>query len=146
MGKSNIVFRSYRLNLDNEQQRRVNKVLAELNTDIHKSVNQFITDAIDFYANSFENENLLKDAGERKKKEEQYISKSDLDGIREELKNDVKNEIIMLLGAALGGGVARVAEGGMGRMVMETVAKETEEHRKEETADPIMMELVDDWG
>ena len=48
MGKSNIVFRSYRLNLDNEQQRRVNKVLAELNTDIHKSVNQFITDAIDF--------------------------------------------------------------------------------------------------
>ena len=29
---------------------------------------------------------------------------------------------------------------------METVAKETEEHRKEETADPIMMELVDDWG
>ena len=146
MGKSNIVFRSYRLNLDNEQQRRVNKVLAELNTDIHKSVNQFITDAIDFYANSFESENLLQDAGERKKKEEQYISKSDLDGMREELKNDVKNEIIMLLGAALGGGVARVAEGGMGRMVMETVAKETEEHRKEETADPIMMELVDDWG
>ena len=42
MAKSNIVFRSYRLNLDNEQQRRVNRVLAELNTDIHKSVNQFI--------------------------------------------------------------------------------------------------------
>ena len=146
MGKSNIVFRSYRLNLDNEQQRRVNKVLAEMNTDIHKSVNQFITDAIDFYANSFENENLLKDAGERKKKEEQYISKSDLDGIREELKNDVKNEIIMLLGAALGGGAVRAAEGGMGRMVMETVAKETEEHRREEPVDPTMMELVEDWG
>ena len=144
MAKSNIVFRSYRLNLDNEQQRRVNRVLAELNTDIHKSVNQFITDAIDFYANNFGDENLLRETGGQKK--EEYILKSDLDGIREELKNDVKNEIIMLLGAALGGGVARVAEGGMGRMVMETVAKETEEHRKEETADPIMMELVDDWG
>ena len=90
MAKSNIVYRSYRLNLDNEQQRRVNKVLAELNTEIHKSVNQFITDAIDFYANSFENEDLLKETAERKKKEEQYISKSDLDGIREELKNEVK--------------------------------------------------------
>ena len=146
MAKSNIVFRSYRLNLDNEQQRRVNKVLAELNTDIHKSVNQFITDAIDFYANSFESENLLKDAGERKKKEEQYISKSDLDGIREELKNDVKNEIIMLLGAALGGGAARVAEGGMGRMVMETVVKETAASITEEPEDPTMMELVDNWG
>ena len=146
MAKSNIIYRSYRLNLDNEQQRRVNKVLAELNTDIHKSVNQFITDAIDFYANSFESENLLKDAGERKKKEEQYISKSDLDGIREELKNDVKNEIIMLLGAALGGGAARVAEGSMGRMVMENVANETAVNNTEEPADSTMMELVDNWG
>ena len=146
MAKSNIVYRSYRLNLDNEQQRRVNKVLAELNTEIHKSVNQFITDAIDFYANSFENEDPLKETAERKKKEEQYISKSDLDGIREELKNDVKNEIIMLLGAALGGGAARVAEGGMGRMVMETVVKETAASITEEPEDPTMMELVDNWG
>ena len=135
MAKSNIVYRSYRLNLDNEQQRRVNKVLAELNTEIHKSVNQFITDAIDFYANSFENEDLLKETAERKKKEEQYISK-----------NDVKNEIIMLLGAALGGGAARVAEGSMGRMVMESVAKETLAESTEETTDPTMMELVDNWG
>ena len=146
MAKSNIVYRSYRLNLDNEQQRRVNKVLAELNTEIHKSVNQFITDAIDFYANSFGEENLLRETGEQKK--EKYISKSDfdLDGIREELKNDVKNEIIMLLGAALGGGAARVAEGSMGRMVMESVAKETLADSTEETTDPTMMELVDNGG
>ena len=144
MGKSNIVFRSYRLNLDNEQQRRVNKVLAELNTEIHKSVNQFITDAIDFYANSFGDENLLRETGGQKK--EEYISRSDLEGIREELKNEVKNEIIMLLGAALGGGAARVAEGGMGRMVMETVVKETAASITEEPEDPTMMELVDNWG
>lgn len=144
MAKSNIVFRSYRLNLDNEQQRRVNRVLAELNTDIHKSVNQFITDAIDFYANSFGEENLLRETGEQKK--EKYISKSDLDDIREELKNDVKNEIIMLLGAALGGGAARVAEGSMGRTVMEAVAKETADDNTEEPADPTMMELVEGWG
>ena len=146
MAKSNIVFRSYRLNLDNEQQRRVNRVLAELNTDIHKSVNQFITDAIDFYTNSFGDESLLKETGEQKKKEEEYISKRDLDGIREELKNDVKTEIIMLLGAALGGGAARVAEGSMGRMVMENVANETAVNNTEEPADSTMMELVDNWG
>ncbi|MDE7201674.1 MAG: hypothetical protein K2O91_07165 [Lachnospiraceae bacterium] len=144
MAKSNIVFRSYRLNLDNEQQRRVNRVLAELNTDIHKSVNQFITDAIDFYADSFGDENLLRGIGEQKK--EEYISKRDLDGIREELKNDVKNEIIMLLGAALGGGTARAAPGSMGRTGMETVAKETASNNTGEPADPTMMELVDNWG
>ena len=146
MAKSNIIYRSYRLNLDNEQHRRVNKVLAELNTDIHKSVNQFITDAIDFYTNSFGDENLLKGTGEQKKKEEEYILKSDLDGIREELKNDVKTEIIMLLGAALGGGAARVAEGSIERIVMETMTKETETHSTEEITDPTMMELVDNWG
>ena len=104
------------------------------------------TNIDNIHANSFENEDLLKETAERKKKEEQYISKSDLDGIREELKNDVKNEIIMLLGAALGGGAARVAEGSMGRMVMESVAKETLADSTEETTDPTMMELVDNWG
>ncbi len=144
MAKSNIVFRSYRLNLDNEQQRRVNKVLAELNTDIHKSVNQFITDAIDYYANNFESENLIRETGKQKK--EQYISMSDLSGIREELKNDVKNEIIMLLGAALGSGTARAAESGRERMAVEPAEKETGAHMKEEPADSTMMELVDNWG
>ena len=85
----------------------------------------------------------MRETGEQKK---EYILKSDLDGIREELKNDVKNEIIMLLGAALGGGAARVAEGGMGRMATETVAKETADNNTEEPADPTMMELVDGWG
>ena len=146
MAKSNIVNRSYRLNLDDEQQRRVNKVLAGLNKDIHKSVNQFITDAIDFYANSFGDESLLREAGERKKKEEEYILRSDLEGIREELKNEVKNEIIILLGAALGGGAARRAEGSMGRTVMETVEKETIAGNTGEDTDPTMMELVDNWG
>ena len=146
MAKSNIVNRSYRLNLDDEQQRRVNKVLAGLNKDIQKSVNQFITDAIDFYANSFKDESLLREAGERKKKEEEYILRSDLEGIREELKNEVKNEIIILLGAALGGGAARMAEGSMGKTVMETVAKETVAGNTEEIADPTVMELVENWG
>ena len=52
----------------------------------------------------------------------------------------------MLLGAALGGGAARVAEGSMGKMVMETVADETAVNNTEEPADPTMMELVDNWG
>lgn len=65
MAKPNIVYRSYRLNLDNEQHRRVNGVLAGLNTDIHKSVNHFVTEAVDFYVENFGKENLLKDAGKQ---------------------------------------------------------------------------------
>ena len=145
MAKSNICYHNVRLNLDNEQHCRIHKVLAELNTEIHKSVNQFIVDAVDYYIRSLNDESLVKEAG-KPKKDAGYISREDLDSIRSELKNEVKNEIIMLLGAALGGGAARVAEGGMGRMVMETVAKETAASNTEEPEDPTMMELVDNWG
>ena len=145
MAKSNICYHNVRLNLDNEQHCRIHKVLAELNTEIHKSVNQFIVDAVDYYIRSLNDESLVKGAGEPKK-DAGYITREDLDGIRSELKNEVKNEIIMLLGAALGGGAARVAEGSMGRMVMETVAKETADENTEEPEDPTMMELVDNWG
>ena len=145
MAKSNICYHNVRLNLDNEQHCRIHKVLAELNTEIHKSVNQFIVDAVDYYIHSLNDESLVKGAGEPKK-DAGYITREDLDGIRSELKNEVKNEIIMLLGAALGGGAARVAEGGMGRMVMETVVKETAASITEEPEDPTMMELVDNWG
>ena len=42
MARSNVANHSLRLNLDNEQHRRVEKVLAGLNLDVHKSINQSI--------------------------------------------------------------------------------------------------------
>lgn len=144
MAKSNICYHNVRLNLDNEQHCRVHKVLAELNTDIHKSVNQFIVDAVDFYIRSLNDESLVKETGEPKKNAG-YITREDLDGIRSDLKNEVKNEIIMLLGAALGAGTVRAAEGATGRGSMDSTAMKAAEDTKE-TEDPTMMELVDNWG
>ena len=144
MAKSNICYHNVRLNLDNEQHCRVHKVLAELNTDIHKSVNQFIVDAVDFYIRSLNDESLVKETGEPKKNAG-YITREDLDGIRSDLKNEVKNEIIMLLGAALGAGTVRVVEGATGRGSMDSTVMKAAEDTKE-TEDPTMMELVDNWG
>ena len=144
MAKSNICYHNVRLNLDNEQHCRVHKILSELNTEIHKSVNQFIVDAVDYYIRSLNDESLVKGAGEQKK-EAGYITREDLDGIRSELKNEVKSEIIMLLGAALGAGTVRVAEGATGRGGMDIKETETAGDTKE-TEDPTMMELVDGWG
>ena len=144
MAKSNICYHNVRLNLDNEQHCRIHKVLAELNTEIHKSVNQFIVDAVDYYIRSLNDESRVKGAGEQKK-EAGYITREDLDGIRSELKNEVKSEIIMLLGAALGAGTVRVAEGATGRGGMDIKETETAGDTKE-TEDPTMMELVDGWG
>ena len=144
MAKPNICYHNVRINLDNEQHCRVHSVPSKLNKKVHKSVNQFIVDAVDFYINSMNDENLVEDAVEQKK-DAGYITRDDLDGIRAELKNEVKNEIIMLLGAALGAGTVRVVEGATGRNSMDITAGEATDNTKE-TDDPTMMELVDDWG
>ena len=133
-----------RLNLDNEQHCRVNKVLAELNTEIHKSVNQFMVDAVDFYIRSLNDETLVKRT-EEQKRDAGYITKAELGSIQAELKSEVKSEIIMLLGAALGAGTMRAVEGSRSRGDMEPVTKEMAGDAKE-TNDPTMMELVDSWG
>ena len=144
MAKPNICYHNVRINLDNEQHCRVHRVLSKLNKKVHKSVNQFIVDAVDFYINSMNDENLVEDAVEQKK-DAGYITRDDLDGIRAELKNEAKNEIIMLLGAALGAGTVRAAEGAAERNRMDLTAGELADNTKE-ADDPTMMELVDDWG
>ena len=54
----NIVKHSLRLNLQEEEQRRIQEVLENLNKEIHRSENLFITRALDFYIRSFEEESF----------------------------------------------------------------------------------------
>lgn len=143
MGKANISYHSVRLNMDNEQHRRVHKVLTELNTEIHKSVNQFLIDAADFYIRSFDDENLLKEMESRKQKDVDYISRNDLDDIREELISEVKSEIILLLGTALSQGITAGSRVDARQMEMTASVEET---KREPESDATMEGLVDDWG
>ncbi len=152
MAKSNICYHNVRLNLDNEQHRRVHRILAELNTDIHKSVNQFIVNAVDSHISSLSDENLVR-GDEERKKAAGYVTRDELDGmwagLKSEVKNEVKNEahgeIILLLATALGGGTARAAGMAAGRAGMDAAAVKAD-GGAEEPDDPAMMELVDRWG
>lgn len=155
MAKANICYHNFRLNLDNEQHKRVHWTLAKLNTDIHKSVNQFIVNAVDFYIHSLSDENFMKDMNKQKeKKKVEYLTKDSLKGIQDEMMNEMKNEIIMLLGAALGAGTARAAEEMTRNNSREIVSAETKGayETKEITddakdaVDPTISELVDNWG
>ena len=101
MSRSNIAYHSLRLNLTNEQHYRVQKTLCDLNVVIHKSVNQFIIDAIDHYVQAL-------DAGDFRKAEmnverDPYIKKEDFNDLCREIKDEVKDEMIRLLGSALAG-------------------------------------------
>lgn len=138
IAKGNIVYHSLRMNLDNEQHRRVHQVLAKLNTEIHKSVNQFLIDAADFYIQSFQEEGLFKES----KKETKYISRQDLEIVRRELREEMKNEIIILLGTALTKGTGIVQ--GIGDEQVSGTYENVREEKAEN--DPVIESLADGWG
>lgn len=136
MAKGNITFHNLRINLNNEQHRRVHRVLKDLNTDVHKSVNQFLIDAADYYITMLQ-EGVTKE--EKQSAESQYITWDDMDRIRKEIKDEMQREIIMVLGTALAGGqVNKMQEV---KMVREYRAEE-----QEESADTTMVGLADMWG
>lgn len=102
MGKGNIVYHNLRMNLNNEQHRRVHSVLSELNTDIHKSVNQFLIDAADSYISRLAGNELIKE--EEMQRECLYVRMEDLEKMRREIKEELQREMIIILGSALAGG------------------------------------------
>lgn len=140
IAKGNIVYHNLRMNLDNEQHRRIHQVLAKLNTEIHKSVNQFLIDAADFYIRSFQEEGLFKES----KKETKYISRQDLENVRRELREEMKNEIIILLGTALTKGTGIIQGIGIGDGQVSGAYESVREEKTEN--DPVIESLADGWG
>ena len=94
--KENIVYHNMRMNLDNEQHRRIHMVLTDLNTNVHKSVNQFLIDATDAYIRKLEGSELT---NEDKVSSEKclYITRDDLEKIRREIKDELQKEMIGIL-------------------------------------------------
>ncbi len=91
--KDNIVYHNMRMNLDNEQHRRIHMVLTDLNTNVHKSVNQFLIDATDAYIKKLEG-NELTNEEKAQPEEHLYISRDDLDKVRREIKDELQKEMI----------------------------------------------------
>ena len=99
MGKQNVVKHSLRLNLHNEQHRKIQRVFEGLNKEVHKSENQFMIKAIDFYIQSFE-EDMEEETQTKKKR---YVTVDSLEDIRKGLEDSMKEELIRLLGGAIMG-------------------------------------------
>lgn len=140
MGKENIVYHNLRMNLDNEQHRRVHLVLSDLNTDVHKSVNQFLIDAADAYINRLEGNELTND-DKPKTRESLYLTREDLEKMRREIRDDLQREMIIILGSALTGSRG---------MTMPEVRTDKEaaapEHEEDTDADETTVGLASSWG
>lgn len=139
--KDNIVYHNMRMNLDNEQHRRIHMVLTDLNTNVHKSVNQFLIDATDAYIRKLEGNELTNE--EKVKSEEPlYITRDDLDKIRREIKDELQKEMIGILASSLiTGKVIQMPE------VIAVRENVTQKDIEEDvSADETTMGLVSSWG
>jgi len=135
MAKQSIIKHCLRLNMQNEQHQRIQKVLEGLNKDIHKSENQFIIKAVDFYIRSFEDDDIMEKLNRKKKPE--YVTVEALEDIRRELESSMKDEMIRLLGTAITGGITVRTDEGV------TKLRQTEDP---ETDNPYMTEAANRWG
>lgn len=148
MPKENITSFNFRLNLDNEQHLRVYKVFHNLNVDIHKSKNQFIVDALDFYIRSFEEEDLVKNATMTRAKKQGWVCRDDFETFKAEMKIEIRNEMIQLLGSLIAGkqiNVAQTVNEGVGI----SQSKGVEHGDGEEIVgmtDPDAISLISSWG
>jgi len=123
MAKQNVVKHCLRLNMQNEQHQRIQRVLDSLDKEIHKSANQFIIKALDFYIQSFDDDDIIEKL--QKKKKPEYVTKEALTEIRRDLEISMKDELIRLLGTAVMGGVTAKVQENRERDIQE----EAEENR-----------------
>ena len=139
--KDNIVYHNMRMNLDNEQHRRIHMVLTDLNTNVHKSVNQFLIDATDAYIRKLEG-NELTNEEKAKSEEPLYITRDDLEKIRREIKDELQKELIGILASSLiTGKVIQMPE------VVAVRENVTQKNIEEDvSADETTMGLVSSWG
>ena len=140
MAKANVASHSLRLNLDNEQHMRVERVLSKLNLSVHKSINQFLVDAVDAYIRKLEGtEPAYEEKPERK--EQSYVTTEDLDRLRDEIRDEMQKEIIQILGSALATGKAVQV-----LPMKEEKEPEIQSGMTEEDTDEMLAGLADSWG
>ena len=72
---------------------RINEILSDLNKDVYRSKNQFIADALEYYINALENDTMTNSENIKKQKMNTYVTKGELELLKENIKNEVVKEV-----------------------------------------------------
>jgi hypothetical protein len=104
MARENLIYNSFRLNMNNPQHVKINNVLKNLNPKIFKSRNQFIADAVEFYSEHYGDESFIE---HNKEHEIQFVTLEEIEEIKTELieidMTEARKEVIRLLGGVISG-------------------------------------------
>ena len=130
MPRKNVMESTFRLNLLNPQQAKINEVIKGLNPNIYKSKNQFLIEACQYYIDHYGEDDI---PTKEEKRYEQFVTRDEMSEMKKEIElsamNAAKNEVIRLLGGVISG---------MNENSSIRKREAVVEYEAEETADDVM--------
>lgn len=127
-------YHTLRLSRRNPTHIKIHQILADLDKSVYKSQNQFIADAVEYYINALENDFITND--DREKREENFVTKSDIQKMKEDIKNEILSEVNKQMLSVLGSFT--------GNLVRSSNQNETEQ-KDEFSADDTLLGLAEMW-
>ena len=103
MARKDVEQFNLRLNLNNPNHLKIYRTFQDLNTDIHKSRNNFIIEALLRYINGISEEDLTITGAKKKQEADRYVTQSEIAELETRITAKVMKEVAEMMGiAALG--------------------------------------------
>lgn len=103
MARKDVEQFNLRLNLNNPNHLKIYRTFQDLNTDIHKSRNNFIIEALLRYINGISEEDLTFTGAKKKQEADRYVTQSEIAELETRITAKVMKEVAEMMGrAALG--------------------------------------------
>ena len=135
------MYHNFRLSRRNPIHIRINEILSDLNKDVYRSKNQFIADALEYYINALENDTMTNSENIEKQKMNMYVTKGELELLKESIKNEVVKEVQKEMISILGNFSGNLAKG-IASDSSETIDTEKDDLNENTT----LLGLAEMWG
>lgn len=135
------MYHNFRLSRRIPSHIRINEILSDLNKDVYRSKNQFIADALEYYINALENDTMTNSENIKRQKENIYVTKGELELLKESIKNEVVKEVQKEMISILANFTGNIAKG---------ITPDNSENENTEEEDlnenPTLLGLAEMWG
>ena len=138
-------YHNFRLSKSNAQHVSVNKILRDLNPNVVKSKNQYIVDAIEYYTNALDKDDLTLTGAMEKEKRNSFVTRGDLEKIKREIRDGIMIEMQKEMLALLGTFTGNMANS-FPPMAKQTVVSTIEPEKFDIETDDTMDGLATKWG
>ena len=100
MARKDVEQFNLRLNLNNPNHLKIYRTFQDLNTDIHKSRNNFIIEALLRYINGISDEDLTFTGAKKKQEADRYVTQSEIAELETRITAKVMKEVAEMMGRA----------------------------------------------